>query len=113
MKPTFCLLLVSFILMGYSCVSLFDCGNELTSEIKSPDGKFKAVVFRRSCGATTGYSTQVSIIAANQKLPAEAGNVASALHEVKLTIRWLSSNQLQVIHPKAIELNVSRKSVEG
>jgi len=43
--------------------------------IKSPDGNLQAVIFRRDCGATTDYSTQVSIISVNAKLPNKSGNV--------------------------------------
>jgi hypothetical protein len=38
------------------------CANEVLSQTVSPDAKMKAVVFQRDCGATTGFSTQVSII---------------------------------------------------
>ena len=37
------------------------CGNELLSEHYSPAKEFKAVVFRHDCGATTAFSTQVSV----------------------------------------------------
>ncbi len=36
------------------------CGNDVLSENISPSGHWKAVVSERSCGATTGFSTQVS-----------------------------------------------------
>lgn len=42
------------------------CGNEELSRIPSPDGKLHAVVFLRDCGATTGFSTQVSLVDAGQ-----------------------------------------------
>lgn len=32
-------------------------------------------MFERSCGATTGFSTQVSVVAAGSELPNEGGNV--------------------------------------
>jgi len=35
----------------------------------------KAVIFQRDCGATTGFSTQVSIFSTNRALPNESGNV--------------------------------------
>lgn len=35
----------------------------------------RAVVFERDCGATTDFSTQVSVLPRRAKLPDEAGNV--------------------------------------
>ncbi|TAK91718.1 MAG: hypothetical protein EPO06_03170 [Burkholderiaceae bacterium] len=54
------------------------CGNELLAEYPSPDNKYRAVVFERDCGATTGFSTQVSILKAGFPLRNEAGNLFSA-----------------------------------
>src|SRR6266436_2819762 len=50
------------------------CGNVELKTINSPDGKRKAIIFQRDCGATTGFSSQVSLLHANDKLPREAGN---------------------------------------
>ncbi len=51
------------------------CGNEIISQLPSPDGKRKVVVFQRDCGASTGFSTQVSVLAANTPLPNKGGNL--------------------------------------
>ena len=51
------------------------CGNEIFQEVYSPDNEYKAVVFQRDCGATTGFSTQISILKAPAKLPNESGNI--------------------------------------
>jgi hypothetical protein len=51
------------------------CKNSIIEEISSPDKKNKIVIFTRDCGATTGHSTQVSLIAAGQKLQNTAGNL--------------------------------------
>ena len=74
------LLLVLLLAIGgcaFFLSSLFSglCGNELFQEVYSPDHAYKAVVFQRDCGATTGFSTQVSILNAASPLPDEAGNV--------------------------------------
>jgi hypothetical protein len=44
-------------------------------EVRSPSGKLKAVIFQRDCGATNGFSTHVSILSADEKLPNEGGNI--------------------------------------
>jgi hypothetical protein len=51
------------------------CGNDLLAEMPSPGGSRQAVVFQRACGATTGFSTQVSVLPAGEKLPNDGGNV--------------------------------------
>jgi hypothetical protein len=68
------LLLLSALSTG--CLNLTDgCGNEILRAHYSPTKQLKAVVFERDCGATTGFSTQISVISANGDLPNEAGNV--------------------------------------
>jgi hypothetical protein len=59
-----------------SCNSL--CKNEIITELPSADGKLKAVVFQRDCGATTDYSTQVSILKISDKLANKGGNIFAA-----------------------------------
>jgi len=38
------------------------CGNTIVEALPSPDGSHKAVVFVRNCGATTDFSTQMSVL---------------------------------------------------
>jgi hypothetical protein len=54
------------------------CGNQVTQEVSSPSGNYRAIVFEFDCGATTGFSTQVSILPANKKLKNETGNIFAA-----------------------------------
>jgi|RhiMethySRZTD1v2_1073278.scaffolds.fasta_scaffold319162_2 hypothetical protein len=69
-----CLLLVSIHSTG--CMNLTgDCVNEILRIHYSPSKQLKAVVFERECGATIGFSTQISIMPANSDLPNEGGNV--------------------------------------
>ena len=51
------------------------CGNHVVSEAKSPDRARKVVVFQRDCGATTGFSTQASVLPTNSILPSGSGNL--------------------------------------
>ena len=87
------------------------CGNEVVAEIKSPDGKHKAVEFERDCGATTDFSTQVSVIESDKKLGSDdAGNAFSAdsnhgsvpVHDagvMEIDMKWLNNNMLQIQYP--------------
>lgn len=69
--------------MFYGCSKLIGgvadmCGNEVLKSVASPDGTVKAIVFQRDCGATTGFSTQVSVIANGETLPNDGGNIFDA-----------------------------------
>ena len=49
------------LLLGLSaCVEV--CGNDILTETRAPDGRFKVVVFQRDCGATTRFSTAAGAI---------------------------------------------------
>ena len=65
------------------------CNNDVVSEVKSPDGARKAVLFQRDCGASTGYSTQISILD-RDSVPSAAGNVfiADARHGTAEATKW-------------------------
>ncbi len=51
------------------------CGNKVINNVEITETQFKAVIFQRDCGATTGFSTQVSLIKRNETLPNEGGNI--------------------------------------
>lgn len=82
----------------YFVVSSFDdmCGNDNLVEVVSPDGRLKAVTFRRDCGATTGYSTQLSILPANRTLPNGGGNIFISRDDPEVTVRWIDDHHLRI-----------------
>jgi len=51
------------------------CVNSIAEEVFSPDKKFKVVVFERNCGATTDFSTQISILDSEEDLGNENGSI--------------------------------------
>jgi hypothetical protein len=51
------------------------CGNYVHSTMISPDKRHKAVVFQRDCGATTGFTTQISILEKDDSLANSSGNI--------------------------------------
>ena len=51
------------------------CQNEIISQIPIGSSPKKVVVFERDCGATTGFSTQVSILGLGKELGSGAGNI--------------------------------------
>jgi hypothetical protein len=48
-----------------ACGRMDMCGNEVISRVVSPGGAYQAVIFERDCGATTDFSTQVSVLPAD------------------------------------------------
>ena len=86
-----------------------DCTNEVLAEVVSPDSTSRAVVFNRECGATTGSTTQVSIMPVGAALPDSSGNVfiadddhgraPSASHGgPRVDLRWATSDTLELRH---------------
>ena len=103
-------LLAAMVALGaYGLYTLGDsmCGNDIITESLSPDKELKAVVFRRDCGATTGFSTQVSILGVEEQLENENGNVftadadhgAAPTYEMGgpvVTVQWTERDKLTV-----------------
>lgn len=76
------------------------CENEIFKEVNSPDLEFKAVIFQRDCGATTGFSTQVSVMPISETLPNESGNVLiieGHPNDTQLEINWVSNSELNIL----------------
>lgn len=67
------LLAIGVLVMAAACLAP-GCGNTLVQDLSSPDGRRHLVVFMRDCGATTGSSTQVSILA-RSRAATDSGNV--------------------------------------
>jgi hypothetical protein len=89
------------------------CANDQLTDRASPNGRYHAVVFQRECGATTGFSTQVSVLAAGDSLRNEGGNAftaddnhgaapAGARGGPAVSVRWLAPDTLEVrFHPQS------------
>lgn len=103
-------LLVVILLCGFStCDSIIKsfgrsmCGSETFQEILSPDNEYKIVIFQRDCGATTGFSTQVSILKADQRLPDDWGNLLSLdghPRDTKVNVVWSDDQHVTISYKK-------------
>jgi hypothetical protein len=93
------------------------CGNTIVATELSPDRKLKAVLFERNCGATTGFSSQVSVLPSDRDLPNEGGNVFAA-NETKggeptawggpfVAMRWRDANTLTLRHDANADIRFS------
>ena len=73
------------------------CANTIVNASTSPNGKWKAVLFERNCGATTGFSSQISLIKADKELNNEAGNIYIADGYPKdYTLKWGSDTTVKI-----------------
>lgn len=74
------------------------CTNVVSSEEISPGGKFKVVVFHRSCQEWVGstVTTNVSILHSNESPGDGNGNVMSYKGDVGVRAGWLNDQRLAI-----------------
>ena len=97
--------------------------NTPISVVRSPDGRHEAVLFERNAGATTGFSTQISIVAADER-PAGGGNAfiadddngrakAAGWGGPYASMAWLGTQQLEISYDRDARLFRNEQRVEG
>jgi hypothetical protein len=117
------------IALAVGCVVLLSafedgmCRNTPLQTIKSPDSRLKAVFFERDCGATTSFSSQLSIIASNDSLPNEGGNVfiadfpagQSAISQEgpAIAISWINPMTIAVTYESSARIFKMNEKVGG
>jgi hypothetical protein len=87
------------------------CGNEIVREVPSPSGKKVAYVFTRDCGATTGYSPQLSILNKGDHFENESGNAFRL--DKAFSVEWVNENKLTVTYDQSSEIYKIDKKVNG
>jgi hypothetical protein len=78
------------------------CNNEIYAELQSPDKRNKAVIFQRDCGATSGFSTQISILPADNTLKNDTGNIfvlKGHPQSYAPAVSWVSNTELFINTP--------------
>ena len=99
------------------------CGNEILSELPSPDRNLKAITFQRDCGATTGFSTQLSVLKSSETLPNEPGNIVAADNDdgkapsgvgggPELRVSWVGTRNLRISHHRDARIYI-KEGAEG
>ena len=113
---------MTLVAFGGACVNIAgDCGNDIVKEVRSPTEKMKAVVFQRDCGATTGFTTQVSVLSLDQQLPNDSGNLlvadtdhgnapAGAWGGPMVEVSWTNETHLLIRHDKRAQLSKREES---
>jgi hypothetical protein len=92
------------------------CANRVAAEYPSPDARRRAVVFERDCGATTGFSAQVSVLSSDERLPNEAGNVCVVEAggytpdkiNAEISVSWDGPDEL-VVRPRGVPKRAETK----
>ena len=83
------------------------CTNGITSQLASPDDRYKAVVFVRSCTSAPGFSSNISILAKEGMLADGPGNLfVTEGHPEQLGIQV----QWQSIDKDRLQLNVASQN---
>lgn len=95
------------------CDSADPCENTISQTLTSPDGTQKAVVFTRGCGATTGDSTQISLVNSSGSVGKEAGNVLVLGDETPVSLRWKNATTLEIHFPATSQSFTKKTSVDG
>lgn len=72
-----------------------DCANERSTEVVSPDGTKKVVLFSRNCGATTGFNTQGTVLERTEALPDSAGS-AFIIDQGTAKVTWTDNTKILV-----------------
>lgn len=99
------------------------CQNSTVSTAAAPSGDLKAVLFQRDCGATTGFSSQVSVAEADEAASG-AGNsfVADTDHGAAtaaswggpwVELRWLSPGNLLIRYDAKARVFTQKERVSG
>lgn len=81
------------------CSNVFSdfCLNDNVSRIPS-SGEYTAFKFRRDCGATTGFSYQLSLLKKGSELGKESGNVF--ISDKEFEVEWTGDEELTIKYSK-------------
>lgn len=63
---------------GFNSLTSGLCGNTEILRLTSPDGRHDAILFEHNCGATTDFTTHVSVLPAGTELDDDGGNAFAA-----------------------------------
>ena len=89
-------LAVSVCLASSAACSRTQCANQAFYGLPSPDGKFIAFIFHRTCAAPASVTTEVSLMPFHESLRNEAGNVLAVPGEQPVKVSWHGATTLLV-----------------
>lgn len=96
------------------------CGTDPVVEIPGPANGLKAVIFQYDCGATTPFTTNVSILPLAETFPGKPGNVLVAYGGSRrgpwggpvVEVHWLAADRLEIacVHDARVSKRLSHHS---
>lgn len=96
------------------------CANTPHQTITSPDGAHQVVLFDRDCGATTGFTTQVSVVEPGETADgkgnvfvADGGEKAADWGGPWAEVRWTGPKQLLVRFDRTARVFDQNESMDG
>ncbi len=108
--------LVAIFILTIAFIFGDSCTNQIVDIQISPDKKYQVVTFTRECGATTGFSTQVSILKANDTFDKidEKGNTLIMSDKIqnglmdenggaRIRVNWTDANKLKILYDSRTE----------
>jgi hypothetical protein len=103
---------LAFVAALYWLASFDICDTVIERQIPAPDNRYKLVIFKRDCGATVDFNTQVSLMPRDRsfsfdKYPA----FFSIAGQHELNVRWLSSNRIRLVIPSGDRVYRQERSV--
>jgi len=121
-RPSLISLAAAALALSSGCAS--PCDNELISTNPSPDGRVKAVVFIRACGATTPIATEMSIVPARDGTPVGWANALTISDDpdhpmqrsseaIEVRLKWNSPDRLSVRFPRSASVGKRAEEVRG
>ena len=116
------LALLMLLLLISSCKCLFAslwsglCGSYIYQQAASPNGKYRVVVFQQDCGATTGFSTNLSLLRTNQALGQQSGNMIRASGHpdwFDIGVEWQDDTHVTITHNGRWKPSTQKETVRG
>ena len=98
------------------------CGNDVLTRHRAPDNSVELIVFERSCGATTGFSTQASIGEINAGTYNRPGNIFIGTMGAgptgpgggpEVRVRWIDSRTVELSHHRDAQVLLAKQSHGG
>jgi hypothetical protein len=92
------------------------CENSVIRETRSPDSRFKAVIFERDCGTAAGSSTQASLLPVAEQLPNRKGNLIMVEGLAKpsdVQIIWKGTQNLSLSYRGNLKIQKAKSEVLG
>ncbi len=115
LRPGLCALLGPVLFLASACSNL--CENDVVATTAAPDRSSLVVVFHRGCGATTGISTQISILEYGSRMPDGSGNMFIAESPGReappVRVAWKGAHSLVIEYPARATVYLKEIMIRG